>query len=238
MKRAGTWIILLLVLAGLGSAVLAAPYIYKWVKDKTVNSDRILPSAQKMRVVPISEGQALDVVRRVMAEDLFLALAEYHKTKHIQDAETTADSVLPEEVIGQKQMEADLVDEDYRFFLEVKLRAYGNRTRITAKASPMYRIRDVEAEEQAYGDSGTSQTSVDVKVNAGYGSGVAMGPIFVMPFDGLPLEYQIQPLPDAAERGAQIVRSFMYLLDKRVAAGKQPSAPGESPAGVTTGQPE
>jgi hypothetical protein len=206
------------VLFGLGVTAQGAPHIYKWVKDRIVNSDRVLPAQQKSRVVPIPEAAALGAVRKVLTDDLFMGLAEYHKTKHIQDAETTADTVLPEEVIGTGDLE--LVDEDYRFFLEIKFRAYGDRTRITAKCSPMYRIRDTEAEDEAYGDSAAASTSVDIKVNAESGSAVGVGPIFILPIEGLPSEYRCIPLPDAAERAGKIVRSFMYLLDKQVATAK------------------
>jgi len=207
---------------GLGATVLAAPHIYKWVKDKRVNSERVLPYAQRNRVIPLPEPQALEMVRQVMADDLFLAVAEYHPTKHIQDGETTADSVMPEEVVGQGYFE--LEDEDYRFFLEVKLRDYSDRTRVTAKASPIYRYRDYEAEDEAYGDSGTA-SGVDLKVRADEGSAVSVGPIFVMPSDGNPSEVRVQSLPIAAERSAQLVRSFLYLLDKRVAASKTAEPP-------------
>lgn len=204
--------------AGLGLTAWTAPYLYKWVKDRRVSSDRVLPGPQRTRVVPLPEDQALELVRRVMVEDLFLGLAEYHKTKHIQDGETTSDSVLPEAVVGQGDIE--LVDEDYRFFLEVKLRAYGGRTRITAKASPMYRIRDLDAEGEAYGESAGGETGVDLKVRGDAGAAVAMGPIFIAPIDGRPSDYRVLPLPDAGERAGKLVRSFMYLLDRRIAAGR------------------
>jgi hypothetical protein len=226
MKRVLMLGTLFAVLFGAGAAH-AYINIYKWVKDKRVNSDQVLKSAQASRVIPLPESAALNMIRGVMTEDLFLAQAEYHKTKHIQDAETTPDTVLPEEIVGQKEVE--LIDEDYRFFLEVKLRAYGGRTRITAKASPMYRIHDIDAEAEA--NSGTA-AGPNITVNAGAGAAVAVAAAFVQPFDGLPLDYHCDVLPDAAARAAKIVRSFMYLLDKRVAAGKPAPAPESRPAPV------
>ncbi len=204
--------------AGLGLAAGAAPLIYEWVKDRRVSSDRVLPASQRTRVLAVPEARALDLVRQVMTEDLFLSLAEYHRTRHVQDGETTADSVLPEAVAGPGDVE--LADEDYLFFLEVKLRAFGGRTRVTAKASPMYRIRDLEAEEEAYGETAGARTQVDLRVRAEAGAAVAAGPIFITPVDGLPSDHGLQTLPDAGARAALLVRSFLYLLDQRTSAGR------------------
>jgi hypothetical protein len=147
-----------------------------------------------------------------MTGDLFLALAEYHKSKHQQDAETTPDSVLPEQVIGQAEVE--LGDEDYLFSLEVRLKSYADRTRLIVNAHPVYRIHDVDAEEEA--NSETAENTVEVKVKAGRNQAVSMGPVYIEPALGVPADYEIQPLPDAAERCAKLVRSFMYLLDQRI----------------------
>lgn len=218
MKRLYTLGIAALVILGMGTVSLAKPRIHKWVQDKQVSSKDVLRRAQYQRVISVPERQALALVQRVMTDDLYMALVQYRTTKHQQDAETTMDSVLPEEVI--KQADVDLIDEDYRFVLEVKLKRYGNRTRVTAKASPVYRLRDWEAEDARDEDS-ESGTSIKVKVKAGQGSAVVLGPMVIAPVFGLPSDYEIAPLPDAADRAGKIVKSFMYLLDRQVKQAKR-----------------
>lgn len=209
------------LMAGLTVQAHAYKNIYKWVKDKRVSSDRVLKEAQRQRVVPVAEAAALEMVRRILTDDLFMAQAEYHKTKHIQDAETTSDTVMPEEIVGQKEI--DLIDENYRFFLQIKLKAYGGRTRISVKASPMYRIHDTDAEDEA---NSCTAGGTNIIVNAGAGAAVAVAAAFITPFEGLPMDYHCVPLDDAAARAGKLVRSFMYLLDKRIAAEKS-AAPAE-----------
>jgi hypothetical protein len=229
MKR--IWIVNLVLIMVLSIAVIghAKPRIYKWVKDKKVSSDDVLRRAQYTRVVPVAEAEAQSIIDRVLTEELYFALAAYHTTRHKQDAETTADSVLPEEVV--RQVEYELVDEDYRFILQVKTKKYGNRTRVTAKAAPVYRLRDAEAEEARDGDDETGSSTVSVKIKAGHGGAVVMGPIIVAPMLGYPHEYGITPLPDAGKRAGEIVKSFMYFLDKQVKAAEVSQAP-EAPAPV------
>ncbi len=234
------------IMAGLvvGLSVLAhaGPHQYKWIQDKTVSSDEVLRKSQAQRVLPINESETLEAVKQVMTDDLFMALAQYHKSRHRQDGETTPETVLPEEIV--KQHEVELIDEDYRFLLEVSLKKYGARTRVIAKAVPVYRVRDLDA-EAAQGDNNEG-TSVEVKVKSDQGGAVAMGPIFVAPTYGMPGDFGISPLPDAAERGGLLVRSFMYFLEKRVAAKDMngqvngsdvqmaaEQQPNEAPTGVT-----
>ncbi len=217
MKR--LWILSLVFMFSLSWAatIQAKPRIYKWVKDKKVSSKQVLSRSQAKRVISLSESQALQMVRQVMTDDLYLALGEYQKTKHLQEAETTDDSVLPEEVIGEEEVE--LVDEDYGFLLEVKLKKYGGRTRVTAKAHPIYRIRDLEAED-AESDEENAGT-IEIKVKADQNQAVAIGPMFVAPIIGRPSDYDITILPEAALRAGKLVKSFMYLLDKRVSASRE-----------------
>ncbi|MEW6515446.1 MAG: hypothetical protein AB1439_00890 [candidate division FCPU426 bacterium] len=220
------------VAAGMAFTVWAKPRIYKWVKDKRVSSELVLQRSQFQRVVPVTEGQTQELVKQVMTDDLYLALAQYHTTKHQQDAETTVDSALPEEVV--KQATVDLIDEDYRFVLEVQLKKFGSRTRVTAKAWPVYRLRDLEAED-ARDEDNTAGNSIEVKVRADQGNAVALGPMVIAPILGIPGDYGITPLPDGAERAAELVRSFMYLLDRRVSQARprvsqpvQPVSAGEA----------
>lgn len=221
------------VAAGMAFTAWAKPRIYKWVKDRRVSSEQVLERSQFQRVLPTTESQTQEIVRQVMTDDLYLSLAQYHTTKHQQDAETTADSVLPEEVV--KQATIDLVDEDYRFVLEVQLKKFGGRTRLTAKAWPVYRIRDWEAED-ARDEDNSGGNSIEVKVRADQGNAVAIGPMVVAPILGAPGDYGITPLPDAAERAAELVRSFMYLLDKRISqarsltGSRQPAPAAAEPA--------
>jgi len=219
MKR--LWIVNFILIIVLGIALVghAKPRIYKWVKDKKVSAHDVLRRSQYSRVVPMSETKVQEVIQSIMTDDLYLALAQYHKTRHQQDAETTADSVLPEEVVHQKEIE--LIDEDYRFILEVKTKRYGNRTRVMVNAAPVYRIRDFEAEAARDGDDSTGGSSIEVKVKTDRSSAMALGPILVAPILGLPCDYGITPLPDAAERAGEIVKSFMYFLDMRMKAGKK-----------------
>jgi len=228
MKQLGKVSLAFVLLIGM-AATAQAEYIYKWVKDKHVSSDKALKPAQASRVIALSETATLDMVRRVLTDDMYFALAAYHKTRHRQDAETTGDTVLPEEIVGQQEI--DLVDDDYRFILEVRLKDYNGRTRVMAKASPMYRIRDLDAEAQI--NPNAANRNVDIHVSAAPGAAVAVS-AFVPPFDGVPADYQIFPLPDAAARAGKIVRSFMYLLDQRVATVKPAaSTGGASKASVT-----
>lgn len=213
MKKIGLLACLLLFTMFSVESSFAAPRIYKWVKDKRVSSDQTLSKSQSSRVLPISEGNTLEMVKSVMTDDLFMALGDYHKSRNCQDAETTPDTVLPEEVI--KREEIELVDEDYRFVLEVSLKKYGNRTRVQAKAVPVYRLRDHDAEAAA-GAEDESGHNVEVKIKSNEGSGVFVGPIVVAPIYGMPSDYGIQPLPDAGQRAGKLVRSFMYFLDKKV----------------------
>ncbi len=217
MKR--LWILSLVFVFFLSwvAGAQAKPRIYKWVKDKKVSSKQVLRKSQSQRVIPVSEPRTLEMVQQVMTDDLYLALGEYRKTKHLQEAETTDDSVLPEEIISEEEVE--LVDEDYGFLLEVKLRKYGARTRVTAKAHPIYRIRDLEAED-AESDEDEAGT-IEIKVKAGRDQAVAVGPMFIAPIIGRPSDYDITILPDAAARAGKLVKSFMYLLDKRVSAAKE-----------------
>jgi len=115
------------------------------------------------------------------------------------------------------------VDEDYRFVLEVKTKAYGRRTRVTAVVWPVYRIRDYEKEDELSDEPEGS--TVHVKINAEPGQAVAMGPIVVAPLLGLPGDYGIIPLPDAGQRAAAITRSFMLDLDRRLQAESKSAAP-------------
>jgi hypothetical protein len=213
MKQVKIVSLVLVLLFSLAALAQAKPRIYKWVKDKKTSSQDILRKTQYSRVISASERSAQSIIQKIMTNDLYMSLAKYHKTRHQQDAETTPDSVLPEEVIRQQEIE--LIDEDYRFILEVKTRRYGNRTRVTAKASPVYRLRDLEAEEARDEDDETG-SAIQVKVKANQSSAVAMGPIVVAPILGLPSDYGIMPLPDASQRAAEIVKSFMYFLDKRM----------------------
>ncbi len=217
MKR--LWILSLVFVFCLSWVVgaQAKPRIYKWVKDKKVSSKQVLRSSQSKRVIPVTETQALQMIRQVMTDDLYLALGEYQKTKHLQEAETTDDSVLPEEIIGEEEVE--LVDEDYGFLLELKLRKYGKRTRVTAKAYPIYRIRDLEAEDAESDEENAS--TIEIKVKANRDQAVAVGPMFIAPIIGRPSDYDITILPDAAARAGKLVKSFMYLLDKRVSASRE-----------------
>ncbi len=231
------------IMLGLSVLAHAGPHHYKWIEDKNVSSDQVLRKSQAQRVLPVNESDTLEAVKQVMTDDLFMALAQYHKSRHRQDAESTPDTVLPEEIVRQK--EVDFVDEDYRFLLEVSMKRYGARTRVIAKAVPVYRVRDRDA-EAAQGDE-SEGTSVEVKVKSEQGGAVAMGPIFVAPTYGMPGDYGISPLPDAAERGGLLVRSFMYFLEKRVTANDmsgQADEPGvvkrtadgqanQAPTGVT-----
>ncbi len=213
MKRLILFMTLMLVFSwsGLG---WAKPHIYKWVKDKNVSSDQVLREAQTSRVVDVSETETLALVREVMTEDLFMALAEYRKTKHLQEGETIKDTILPESIVGTQ--EVDLVDEDYRFLLEVRLKNVDGRTRVLAKASPVYRIRDLDREDERDNVNGES-SSVEMKVKAPKGAIVDMrGGIYITPLEGLPIDYQINPLPDAQDRAQKLVRSFFYLLDQRL----------------------
>jgi hypothetical protein len=198
----------------LAGGVWAKPHVYKWVEDQSAGSDQVLRESQASRVVPLSEAEALQAVRRVMTDDLAMALAEYHATRHRQDAETVHDTVLPEAVAGKT--EVDLADETYRFVLEVRLKAYGQRTRVLAKASPLYRLRDAEKEDERDGEDAGS--AVEVRVKAQSDAAVSLGPIYVEPLVGLPQDYQLEPLPDAADRAQMLVRAFLYLLDRRLSA--------------------
>lgn len=193
----------------------SAPRIYKWVKDKRESSDQLLSKSQSSRVLPIAEGQTLELVRATMSKDLYMAVGEFQKSKQKQLAETTSDTVLPEEIVRTREI--DLIDENYIFVLEVRMKKYGNRTRVMAKASPVYRVRDYDAEAAAGSDDDSGQ-SVEVKIKSAQGSGITMGPIVVAPIYGVPSEYGAQPIPDASKRASLLVRSFMYLLDKRVSA--------------------
>lgn len=238
MSKRWVPVVMAAMMVGVAFTAWAKPRIYKWVKDRRVSSELVLERSQFQRVLPIAENQTGELVRQVMTDDLYLVLAQYHTTKHQQDAETTVDTVLPEEVI--KQATIDLVDEDYRFVLEVQLKKFGGRTRLTAKAWPVYRIRDLEAED-AQDEEGSGST-LELKVRAGQGNAVAIGPMLIAPILGAPGDYGITPLPDAAERAAHLVRSFMFLLDKRVSQARvrstyQPAAgPEESqPAPVSGG---
>lgn len=212
------WMAMVLGLVFAAAALARAEYLYKWIKDTDVNSGRVLRPTQASRVFAAPEAAALEAVRKVMTDDLYLALAEYHPTRHRQDAETVKDTVLPEEVVGQNP-EVDLVDEDYRFLLEVKLKSVGNRTRVTAKASPVYRVRDLDAEAERAAGQGNENNTVDIKVQADQTSAVQVGPIYIEPLEGPLTGYQVAPLPDAADRAAKLVRSFMYFMDQRVKAG-------------------
>lgn len=217
MKRLCSFTLVFAFLLSLAAAAQAKPRIYKWVKDKKVSSQDVLRKSQAKRVIPVREAKALKMIQQVMTDDLYLALAEYHKTKHRQDAETTDDSVLPEEIIGEAEVE--LVDADYCFILEVKLKKYGARTRVAAKAHPIYRIRDMEAEDAESDEENAS--TIEIKVKADTGQAVAVGPMFVVPIAGRPSDFNITILPDAAERAGKLVKSFMYLLDKRVSASRE-----------------
>jgi hypothetical protein len=221
MMRRWMPFVLVAVLAGMAFTAWAKPRIYKWVKDKQVSSELVLERSQFQRVLPIPEGQTQDLVKQVMTEDLAMALGEYHTTKHQLDADTTADSVLPEEVVKQETI--DLADEDYCFVLEVQLKKFGGRTRLTATAWPVYRVRDMDAED-ARDEDQTAANSIEVKVSADPGNAVAVGPMMIAPVLGAPGDYGIPPLADAAERAAKLVRSFMYLLDQRAAKSHQPAA--------------
>jgi hypothetical protein len=221
MKKKWALSVLVIGMFGLAGVAFAnSPHIYKWVKDKNVSSDQVLKEAQTSRVVALSETAALNAVRKVMVDDLYMALAEYHKTKHRQDGETVKDTVLPESVVGKQEI--DLVDENYRFVLEVRLKAAENgRTRVLVKASPMYRIRDLEKEDER-NDTRQGDSTVEMKINAPQGTVVDMhGGIYIEPLIGLPMDYQIETLSDAADRAQKLVRSFLYLLDRRVAGSAQ-----------------
>lgn len=217
-------------LLGTAAGVGAYANVYKWVRDKSVGSEQVLTAAQATRVVNLGEPAALAAARLVLAEDLYMVLAAYHPNRHVQDAETTPESVLPEAVAGQDEIE--LADDDYRFLLRIKFRATGGRTRITAQASPLYRIHDADAEDAA--NSGAARSS-SVTVNAGAGATVAVAAAFAAPLDGAPLDYGCETQPAAADRAALLVRSFMYSLDRRVAAGRPGVRPAAEAAGVTTG---
>jgi hypothetical protein len=214
---------LVFVFSALNSS-FGAPRIYKWVKDKRESSDEVLSKSQSSRVLPISETQTLELIRLTMKDDLYMALGEYHKTKHRQEAETTTDTVLPEAII--RTAEIDMIDEDYLFVLEVSMKKYGDRTRVMAKASPVYRVRDYDAEAAAGSEDSGGQT-VEVKIKSDQGGGIAMGPIVVAPIYGVPSDYGAQPIPGAAKRASQLVRSFMYFLDKRMSVnhGRREASP-------------
>ena len=179
---------------------------YKWIKDKEVSSKDVLKASQTKRVINLSEEKTLQLIREVMTKDIHLALAEYHKTKHRQDAETVSDSVLPEKIIGEEELE--LFDENYRFILQVRLKKVGKRTRIIAEAYPMYRVEE---------ESDTKEdNTLEVKVKANKNQVVAMGPIFIAPISGIPSEYNVEILPEAANIAAKVVKSFMYFVDEKV----------------------
>jgi hypothetical protein len=212
------------LVAGLAFYGQAKPHIYKWVKDKQCSSDDLLRPSESTRVLAVTETKAFEWGHQVMTDDLFMSLAEYHKTRHQQDGETNPDTVLPEQIIRLEKVE--LADEDYRFILEVTLKTLNKqRTRVLVKASPVYRIRDAEAEDARDEDSNSGGNSVEVKIKGDRDSVVGMGPIFVVPMVGMLSEYNLTPLPDASDRAAKLVRSFLYLMDKRVAGVKPKPTP-------------
>jgi hypothetical protein len=183
----------------LAGAVWAKPPVYKWVEDQNGSSNQLLQEAQATRVISLPEAGALKLIRQVMTEDLYLALNEYHATRHRQDAETVRNTVLPENVAGKDEIV--LWDENFRFVLEVSLQAYGNRTRVRAQALPLYRLHDLEKEEEAEPQ----------------GTAPSLGDANFEPIPGQPQEDQAETLPDAADRAQKLVRSFFYLLDRRLA---------------------
>ncbi|NTV52752.1 MAG: hypothetical protein HGA76_07055, partial [Candidatus Firestonebacteria bacterium] len=176
----------------------AEPSGDRWVVDQSAATDQVLSEAQASRVVSLPEGEALKAVRRVIIDDLHMALAEYHATRHRQDAETTRDTVLPEHVVGK--VELDLADDSYRFIVEVRLKAYGSRTRILVKASPLYRVPALEK---------TTGLQPGTQFQAPFESPGPQGNDYVEPQPGVPMDDQPALLPDAADRAQKLVRSFL-----------------------------
>ncbi len=176
-----------------------------WVKDTRVSSDDILTSSQSVRIVPLSEAAALKLVRKIMQQDLNLTLAAYQPEFHLQAAETTLKTKIPDAL-----SEVDHVvlnDKDFMFILEIKLRLHGDKTKLMLVSHPVYHVDPSKQTKP--------NTRVEIKVQGDASQVVSMGPIFLVPMAGSP-DVGTQTLPDAADRAAKLVRAFMYYLDKRV----------------------
>jgi hypothetical protein len=183
-----------------------ASHSYKWVKDEKISSANVLTSGQSSRIVPVASAQALELVRQVMGGDLHLSLANYSAAYHRQVAETTPETLVPKQ-IAKKEVPS-LASEDYKFMLEAQLKADGNQTRITLLANPIYRVDTAKAPKAVH-------SLVEIRNDST--REVNLGPIFVMPPTSQPEDFDMQTLPDAAERAAQLVRACMYYLDERPA---------------------
>jgi hypothetical protein len=208
MRQFQTGLVILAVLFPVLASAGQANHSYKWVKDDKVSSQGILDSGQAFRLVPMKQAQALELVRKVMSGDLCLSLAEFNQAHRQQEAETTLKTILPEEIT--KQEIPSMASEDYCFILDAKLKADGDKTRITLVAIPVYRVDTAKA-------ANAGQNVVEIKIKTDSSQVIGMGPIFVMPTAGQPTDFNLQTLPDAADRAAMLVRSFVYYLDQKLA---------------------
>jgi hypothetical protein len=192
------------------SAVLAVPVNsnYKWVKDEKVSSQSVLNSTQAIRVVPLETVKALELVREVMNDNLHLSITAYDQARQQQVAETTSKTILPGKIAREET--PIMASADYVFILEIKLKSDGNnKTRIMLVANPVYRVDTVQ-------NTKPTQSSIEVTIKSDSTQAVNLGPVFMMPTAGQPADFDLQTLPDAAERAALLVRSFLFYLDQKM----------------------
>jgi hypothetical protein len=215
MHKSAFWAVCLtLLMSGIAVVSEAKPHIYQWVKDKGVSSDQVLKEANRERLLSLPEAQAVKAVRGVMADDLRMVLEAFNAARHRQSGQIASDVVLPEAIV--KNQEVLLIGENFKFVLEVRFKAKGEKTAISVSVSPMYRIRDRDKEDERDGTD-QSGSSIEIKARAANGGVVAMTNTgYITPLVGLPLDYQVETLPDAADRAGKLVRSFLFFLEQRL----------------------
>lgn len=195
-------------LAGALAAHASAP-AGQWIKDSRVSSQNVLAGSQAFRILPLGEAEALALVKEILGGDhgLHLTAGPYQPSRHALEAQTTRRTVLPEKIAGPDSLV--LADREFYFVLEAKFKANGRQTRIMLTASPVYRA--------APRAPGTDKNTVEIKVRGDASQAVGLGPILVMPAAGQSADFKLRTLPDAAERAAKLVRSFLYYLDQKMA---------------------
>jgi hypothetical protein len=156
------------------------------------------------------------LVTQVLLKDLAIQLSDYLRSRRQLEAQTTADSVLPERF--DKEGVVELFDQDYRYVLEIRFKPIGKRTKVSVIGRPVYRIPDPEAMAalglNPDGEETGSDSSVEVKIKGSASSRILLGPITVEPIEGKPQEYGVKEIIDEGkQKSAQLVQAFIHFLD-------------------------
>lgn len=203
-------LLLVSITAWPAAAVATGP----WVKDEQISSQAVLAHGLAFREWPVDERSVLVLVRRIMAEELSLTLADENQPHRLAGA-TTPKTILPQPIGGSTP--TDLSGADYSFLLEIQVKAIQGGTCLTAQARPVYRPKDPQHQKTADPQPLRYALVLTSDPRGAQPLGLGSDRLVVISTVPEPEQARASGLPDAARRSAALVRGFMLLVDQHMA---------------------